>query len=91
MIPAFAIGSYAAGFALALLFAWRGAWRLIGIAFAAVVLVFVICWFAPRNGDGYADIGYAIVAFLICMPAGGGLLSGAILGWLVNRARRSPD
>ena len=48
--------------------------------------VFLYCFLVPKNGQGFEDIGYVIVAFLIAMPATFGLLAGGLMGWL--RARR---
>ena len=53
----------------------------------AIAAVFLFCTLAPKAGEGFDGIGYAIVAFLICLPGGAGLTGGALLGWLVRRSR----
>ncbi len=55
---------------------------LLGIA-----AVFLFCALVGKTGEGFDGIGYVIVAFLICLPGGAGLLGGALLGWLVRRSR----
>ena len=89
MIPAFAIGAYGVGFVLATVLALRGAWKALAIALVITAGIFVFCWYVPKNFQGFDSIGYAIAGYLICLPAGGGLLSGGIMGGLIYRARRS--
>lgn len=87
MIPAVPIGVFGLGFVLATVLVMRGAWQIFLGAFGLVIMVFAYCWLVPKSGEGFDDIGYAIVAFLVCIPLGGGLLGGAIMGWLVRRVR----
>ncbi len=88
MIPAFAIGAFGVGLALALWFGLRQQWVPFRVALIAVGAVFAYCWLVAKNGEGFEDIGYAIVAFLICLPGAAGLLAGGLVAWLVARQRR---
>ena len=87
MIPAIAIGAYGIGCLIASFLGARQQWGKVAILVVAIGAVFLACFFVPRTYTGYADIAFATVAFLICVPAGAGVLSGAIIGWLILRVR----
>ena len=61
-------------------------WRRSGYWLGFLVAVFAFCLVVPKNGQGFEDIGYAIVAVLICLPAALGTLGGLLVGWLRARA-----
>ncbi len=87
MIPALPIGAFGLSFVVATVLVLAGYWRVFFGVLGLVIAVFVYCWMVPKTGEGFDDLGYAIVAFLICIPTGAGLLGGAIMGWLIGRAR----
>ena len=57
-------------------FAW------LAFLIATTVATFVYCMLVPKHGEGFADIGYAIIGFLMAAPAGFGLVAGGLIGWL---------
>ena len=68
-------------------FGWKRRIILVLGILLALAAVFLFCALAQKAGDGVDGLGYAIVAFLICLPGGAGLLGGTLLGWLVQRRR----
>lgn len=87
MIPAIPISVFAVAFLLALILGAMQWWRgLLGLFLLSVAL-FYYCSNPPDGPDGLPDIRYAVVAYLVCIPAGGGLLGGSVMGWLVHRVR----
>lgn len=87
MIPALPISVFMASLLIATYLGLKGRWTLVLALVLITAAVFLYCMFIPKEGEGFEDIGYAIVAFLGCVPAGGGLLSGAITAWLMGRVR----
>lgn len=66
---------------------WLHRYRMLAGVAAALALLFLAMMLVPKTGQGFEDIGYAIVAFLVAVPGLAGLLGGALFGWLLRRHR----
>ena len=90
VIIALPLAMLSTGVAFGVLLGWAG--RILWLIFliGASVLVFAYCAWVPKTGQGFDDIGYAIIAMLMAMPFGVGTLGGWLIGWRlgVARARR---
>ena len=88
MIPAIPIGVFTLAFLLAVWLGMAQRWRLLLALLLVLGAVFIFAGNAPVGPDGLRDIRYAMVAYLGCIPGAAGLMGGALLGWLILRARR---
>ncbi|MEL6450994.1 MAG: hypothetical protein AAFQ19_07020 [Pseudomonadota bacterium] len=66
---------------------WLRRWPALGMALGACLVLFLAMMFWPKSGEGFEDIGFAIVGFLIALPAAAGVLGGGLIGWLLQRHR----
>jgi hypothetical protein len=75
------------GAVVGLIFGRRFRVKTLTFLIGCCVLVFAYCAWVPKDGQGFEDMGYVIVAMLIAMPLGVGLAGGWILGWRLAAAQ----
>ena len=79
-------GCFVLGLVAGFVFGRNRWWGYARLALALLAAIIAFCLFVPKSGQGFEDIGYMIVAKLICLPDVLGTVSGLLLGWIRARA-----
>lgn len=87
MIVALPLSMLTLGAALGAIFGRRYRVKTLIFLIGSSVLVFAYCAWVPKEGEGFEDMRYVIVAMLMAMPFGVGTVGGWILGWRIAAAQ----
>ncbi len=91
MIVALPLSFLTLGFAVGVIFGRKYRIKSLTFITGCCVLIFAYCAWVPKEGQGYEDMGYVIVALLMAMPMGVGTVGGWLIGWRVAAAQARRD